>query len=377
MSLHEWLARSAGLHPRVVGRTVSKLEAAEVFTLSDLRVMHSLPVFNTTLTVVTAAKIARALEGVSSSPSPSVVPSRSSPSVVPSGSSPSARAGGIQPLFPDGAVHAQVEGSGWRVWRPSDPPIPQEHPTGERCATDADWAGEVAAVRHGRNMLRWPWRRDAFGQALGEHPMCLARGDLISKRIRASGWWFECKSFVRLWQTLDGRAFRNEHTLPSASAPSGVLLEIGANIGACTAELLVRTSARVIALEPSPRNLYFLTRTLRKLAEVDPTIAQRVVVFPIGAAEKVRPRPRGGNGCPRLASSGRRATDARPTRARPTRDLHMAAARPPRDRRATAVRGRLLVVTPSPSVATRGTLSSARRSPTHASCAAALACSRR
>ena len=50
-------------------------------------------------------------------------------------------------------------------------------------------------------------------------------------------------------------------------------------------ELLLRTRARVIAFEPSPVNLYYLTRSLRLLAESHPEVARRVVVFPIGAGD--------------------------------------------------------------------------------------------
>ena len=61
--------------------------------------------------------------------------------------------------------------------------------------------------------------------------------------------------------------------------------EIGANIGACTVELLLRTRASIIALEPSPTNYYFLTRSLHALAQRHPEMARRVVVLPVGTAD--------------------------------------------------------------------------------------------
>ena len=64
------------------------------------------------------------------------------------------------------------------------------------------------------------------------------------------------------------------------------MLEIGANIGACTVELLLRTKARVIAFEPSSTNLFYLTRSLRLVAQSHPEIARRVVVFPIAAGDQ-------------------------------------------------------------------------------------------
>jgi len=67
--------------------------------------------------------------------------------------------------------------------------------------------------------------------------------------------------------------------------PEGVLMEVGANIGACTVELLLRTRAKIIALEPSAANAYFLTRSLRLLAAQYPSVRDRVVVFPVGISD--------------------------------------------------------------------------------------------
>ena len=64
------------------------------------------------------------------------------------------------------------------------------------------------------------------------------------------------------------------------------MLEIGANIGACTIELLVRTSARVIAFEPNPIALFHLTRNLQRAARQWSHVASRVVVYPIAAGDR-------------------------------------------------------------------------------------------
>ena len=62
------------------------------------------------------------------------------------------------------------------------------------------------------------------------------------------------------------------------------LLELGGNIGACTIEMLMRTSASLLVFEPNPQNLFHLTSTLRTLELERPQlgVADRVVVFPIG-----------------------------------------------------------------------------------------------
>ena len=130
--------------------------------------------------------------------------------------------------------------------------------------------------------------------------MCLARGDMISEHIAAKGRWRDCGLHVRLWQGLDGglnlpRASHgaglklNWLPLPVAGRdPEGVLLEVGANIGACTVELLLRTRAKIVALEPSPVNLFYLTRNLKLLARRYPMVARRVVVLPVGAGVQSR-----------------------------------------------------------------------------------------
>ena len=59
------------------------------------------------------------------------------------------------------------------------------------------------------------------------------------------------------------------------------MLEIGANLGICTTELLLRTRAHIIAIEPSPLNLWYLTRTLRSVVGRHPQLAGRVVVLPV------------------------------------------------------------------------------------------------
>ena len=116
--------------------------------------------------------------------------------------------------------------------------------------------------------------------------MCLARDDVVSNHIRKHGEWHDCGRFVAIWQALNGP--RDLHVggyLALNGDPEGVLLEIGANIGACTIELLLRTKARIIALEPSPINLYYLTRSIKLAALSYPDILRRVVVLPIGAAD--------------------------------------------------------------------------------------------
>jgi len=67
---------------------------------------------------------------------------------------------------------------------------------------------------------------------------------------------------------------------PSGGAPPDVFLDIGANIGACSLEMLQRTDASVLAVEPSPSNLFYLTSSLQLAARAQPSLAHRVTVLP-------------------------------------------------------------------------------------------------
>lgn len=106
--------------------------------------------------------------------------------------------------------------------------------------------------------------------------LCLqGPGDYISDTIRRIGHWYDCVMLRRLWHapTADGRR-------------GGIFLEVGANIGACTLEFLLMTDAHIIAVEPSPYNLFHLTRTLRIAASRNPALASRVAVLTLGAGDR-------------------------------------------------------------------------------------------
>ena len=112
--------------------------------------------------------------------------------------------------------------------------------------------------------------------------MCLypPKDDIISDQIRKMGSWHDCDGLVQMWQ-------RNTTALHRGRQ---LLLELGGNIGACTVEMLMRTSASLLVFEPNPQNLFHLTSTLRTLELERPQlgVADRVVVFPIGIGNMSR-----------------------------------------------------------------------------------------
>lgn len=105
--------------------------------------------------------------------------------------------------------------------------------------------------------------------------LCLqGPGDHISDTIRRIGHWYDCVFLRRLW-----------HAPTANGKRGGIFLEVGANIGACTLEFLLMTDAYIIAVEPSPFNLFYLTRTLHIAASQNPALASRVAVLTLGAGD--------------------------------------------------------------------------------------------
>ena len=156
----------------------------------------------------------------------------------------------------NGTVFAITRGSaqgGWRVWRPSDPALPPP----EGVPTLECMAGKYRPARQ-----RKQWQ---------PQPMCLAHSDKISLKISRFGEWHDCAMLVRWWHRMELGA--------------ATFLELGANIGACTIALLLDTEARIIAFEPSPINQFYLTRSLQLAARRYPSIAERVVVYPLAAGD--------------------------------------------------------------------------------------------
>ena len=78
--------------------------------------------------------------------------------------------------------------------------------------------------------------------------MCVPPRDLIGDRIKAHGRWHDCAALVRMWEKV-----------PHAGE---IFVEVGANIGACTLEVLYHTCASAVVFEPNPLALAYLTRSL-------------------------------------------------------------------------------------------------------------------
>lgn len=132
--------------------------------------------------------------------------------------------------------------------------------------------------------------------------MCLVPQEYISDTIVRSGHFPDCEWLVKAWRSHDDPETRG------APEPD-TFVDAGANIGACSLEMLLRTDARVVAFEPSPINRFYLTRSLKMAARRDPSISRRIVVVPfaLGAHhQQSRLRLSGGGSkvVPRIARNG-------------------------------------------------------------------------
>ena len=98
----------------------------------------------------------------------------------------------------------------------------------------------------------------------------------IAETIRKRGHWPDCEWLTRLWR------------LSTKASSCDLFVDVGAHIGACSLEMLLSTNATIVAIEPNPTNLFFLTSTLAMAVRAEPSIAQRVVVLPVGAGASSR-----------------------------------------------------------------------------------------
>ena len=79
--------------------------------------------------------------------------------------------------------------------------------------------------------------------------MCLrANPDVVSFNVRLEKRWKDCDPLLALWRRAGGDS-------------TSVFLDIGANIGTCSL-LMLAAGVRVVAFEPLPTNLHYLTRSL-------------------------------------------------------------------------------------------------------------------
>lgn len=94
--------------------------------------------------------------------------------------------------------------------------------------------------------------------------------DLISTMIMQYGKWPECEDYLNIFKDI-------ENSLHF----SGIFLDIGGNIGACSL-LFLSYNIKTIIFEPMPDNLYLLTKSLL----MNPSFLNISELYPIALGEK-------------------------------------------------------------------------------------------
>ena len=182
------------------------------------------------------------------------------------------------------------------IWHASLPALPPFDGT-ERCRNDT-------------------WFIPAHAPHMGRFPICVRTKvdvDEISNIIAQRGSWPDCSALPSLWFDAPGRRSSRQilrqqedarkwysdsaNAVEGSSAPKRrrrpfwlrgseeLFFDVGANIGACTVEVLLRVpEARVIAVEPSASNLFYLTSSLVALGRAAPGLRVRERVLVVRAA---------------------------------------------------------------------------------------------
>lgn len=106
--------------------------------------------------------------------------------------------------------------------------------------------------------------------------------DLVSNHIRIHRTWSDCNVLIELFYRYRSRY-------------GDTFVDVGSNIGACTFTLLA-AGATVVAFEPTPSNLFYLTQTVAINRKAHPDWVKRLIVFPVGLGEgtftsRVYPEP--------------------------------------------------------------------------------------
>lgn len=116
--------------------------------------------------------------------------------------------------------------------------------------------------------------------------MCIrSYPDAVSDVLRLNKRWPDCTALALLWKKLGDAPAAGTS---SSFAPCGgkgvkkLFVDAGANIGACTMQMLSRPDVdMVVSFEPNPKNLFYLTSS----ALQNRGISRKLALFPMGLGE--------------------------------------------------------------------------------------------
>ncbi|CAB9516786.1 expressed unknown protein [Seminavis robusta] len=183
-------------------------------------------------------------------------------------------------------IFQKISGEGWQVWHDNDTPL---YPPSDDTNLACHWA-------RFRPKRQYPNLDDVNTRMLREQEqppvqICLhdAKSDqYVSRKIRERGHWEDCDSLTYYWYTTNNLHQQSTDDDDDETSSQQWFLDIGANIGACVLQVLLTTSANIMAFEPEPTNLFHLTSTISRL---EPALRKRVYVFPIGLGNATQKAP--------------------------------------------------------------------------------------
>lgn len=149
------------------------------------------------------------------------------------------------------------------------------------------WNGTDVLGKDGdNNCMVVPGKKDHWTWGGGSAPnMCLRQhGDDLVKKQKLLP---DCAELAFLWKNLQDGANAKHATAFSPCGQEGqskLFVDIGANIGTCSMQMLSRPDVpQVVAFEPSPKNLFYLTGSVFQNVH----FSQKLTLFPEVIGEKV------------------------------------------------------------------------------------------
>lgn len=131
---------------------------------------------------------------------------------------------------------------------------------------------------------------DVFGGSTAPVICTRQYPDGVSDQVKSQGFWQDCPVLSSLWTSLSeippAAGIQQEEAPQSFSLCAGrtsptkkLFVDIGANIGSCTMQMLARPDVgQVVAFEPNPENLFYLTSS----ALMNQGFPAKLALYPIG-----------------------------------------------------------------------------------------------
>jgi len=154
------------------------------------------------------------------------------------------------------------------------------------------WDGKAPHGKDGKNVCEWKKMAPGWYLDGGKAPdLCLrSYPDAVSDHFKAQGFWHSCMDLAAAWNKLPDTSKAGQFadrldcggqcSSENGTKP-GIYVDVGANIGTCVTQMLARQDvAQVVAFEPSPANLFYMTSSITKMIQGDARVAKNLLLYP-------------------------------------------------------------------------------------------------